>query len=531
MREHKGFTAGAVCAVLAAVGCDALSINLTDDREYMLTEPPHDGRPGEGGGPTNPACKPDPTGDAGAVTDECAVFASATAMPGGDGTKEKPYASLAEAIASANGRRVLACASGAFAENVAIGAGIEVIGGFDCGAGWTWSAQARSAIEGPAGAAALTLAEGASGAKVRSFEIRAASATERGGSSIGVVVADVEAELSQVDVTAGDGADGANGAPPTQAPQPGAPGMSGTAACSLPAAVRGGVPGVNACEGGETRGGPGGLGGIPEMDGGEGRKGGDGTPLPEPNPEGYGLGGVGQAGTATNCRGGEEGGPGAAGGAGAAGSSTTLTLSGITGGEGGNGEAGKPGQGGGGGGGAKAGLFCPAGPDDTVEGPGASGGGGGAGGCGGKGGGGGQAGGSSIGIVSLGTKLVLTEVKVAVGKAGKGGEGADGQNGATGGAGAVGGGASEKRPSIPGCTGGNGGLGGAGGPGGGGRGGHAVGVAYAAAPGAAVELTDFMAGTAGDGGTGGPGAPMASAGRSGASGVCWNFAENKSCGQ
>ncbi|AUX39519.1 hypothetical protein SOCE26_009120 [Sorangium cellulosum] len=531
MREHKGFTAGAVCVVLAAVGCDALSINLTGDREYMLAQAPHDWLPGEGGGPTNPACKSDPTEDAGAAIDECAVFASATAMPGGDGTKENPYASLGEAIASANGRRVLACASGAFAENVTIEAGIEVIGGFDCNAGWTWSGQARSAIEGPAGAAALTLGDGASGAKVRSFEIRAASATAPGGSSIGVVVADVEAKLSQVDVTAGDGVDGANGAPPTEAPQPGAPGRSGSAACSLPAAVRGGQPGVTTCEDGEARGGAGGLGGIAEMEGGDGRKGADGTPLPEPNPEGSGLGGVGQAGTAMNCRRGEEGGPGAPGGAGTAGSGTTLTLAGITGGEGGNGEAGKPGQGGGGGGGAKAGLFCPAGPDDIVEGPGASGGGGGAGGCGGKGGGGGQAGGSSIGILSLGTKLVLTEVKVAVGKAGKGGAGFDGQNGANGGAGAMGGGASERPPSIPGCTGGNGGRGGAGGPGGGGRGGHAVGVAYAAAPSAATELKDFMAGTAGDGGNPGPGAPMESAGRSGASGVCWNFAENESCGQ
>ncbi len=94
------------------------------------------------------------------MTDECAVFASATAEAGGDGTKAKPYASLGEAVANAKGKRVLACASGAFAESVTIEAEVEVIGGFDCGAEWTWSEEARSAIEGPAGAVALTLGEG-----------------------------------------------------------------------------------------------------------------------------------------------------------------------------------------------------------------------------------------------------------------------------------------------------------------------------------------------------------------------------------
>src|SRR5689334_4610732 len=65
---------------------------------------------GGGGGDVSPACEADPTEDASTVTDECAVFASASAAPGGDGTKANPYGSLAEAIANANGKRVLACA-------------------------------------------------------------------------------------------------------------------------------------------------------------------------------------------------------------------------------------------------------------------------------------------------------------------------------------------------------------------------------------------------------------------------------------
>ncbi|WP_437984275.1 hypothetical protein [Sorangium sp. So ce117] len=527
MRRLSGITAGTLCAVLAAVGCDALSIGLASDPDYMLKGPQHDWLQAAGGGPPNPACDADPTQDASTVTDECAVFASATAEAGGDGTKAKPYASLGEAVANAKGKRVLACTSGAFAESVTIGAKVEVIGGFDCEADWTWSAEARSAIEGPAGAVALTMTETASGAKVRSFAVRAASATELGGSSIGVAVADIEAELAQVDVTAGDGMAGAKGEMPTDASQAGAsaPMTSASAACARDELVRGGDPGVTACEDGETRGGAGGPGGITSTDEGNGQKGADGAPLSEPNPDEYGIGGAGQA--DANCRRGEDGLPGTGGEAGAAGSDTRLMLDGIAGGDGGNGRTGRKGQGGGGGGGAKAGLFCQAGAD-TFEGPGASGGGGGAGGCGGKGGGGGKAGGSSIGIVSLGTKLVLTEVTVAVGKAGKAGDGVAGQSGADGGVGAAGGAASGTSPSTRGCDGGRGGQGGAGGPGAGGRGGHAVGLAYGVVPGAAVTLASFMVGAAGDGGGTAPGG---NAGEAGVSGECWDFTGNASCGQ
>jgi hypothetical protein len=471
-----------VVLVLATSSCDVIWSDVTGDCEQMLTCD-HFASAGTGGSVPNPACEADPTQDASTVTDECAVFASATAEAGGDGTKARPYALLGEAVANANGKRVLACTSGAFGESVTIEAGIEVIGGFDCEADWTWSAEARSAIEGPAGTVALTMTEAASGVKVRSFAIRAASATEPGGSSIGVAVADIEAELAQVDVTAGDGMDGANGETPTEAPQAGAsaPDTEETRpsnACGLPAAVRGGDPGVTTCEDGETRGGAGALGGIPGMSEGNGQPGEDGVPLPDPNPNSKGLGGIGQTDATGECEVGAPGKSGDSGGVGEAGSNTTLTLAGIAGGDGGNGRTGTRGQGGGAGGGAKAGLFCKAGPN-TIEGPGASGGGGGAGGCGGKGGGGGKAGGSSIGIVSLGTKLVLKEVTVAVGKAGKGGDGSLGQAGATGGIGATGGLGSGLGDSIPGCKGGDGGRGGAGGPGGGGRGGHAVGVVYA----------------------------------------------------
>ncbi|WP_437318011.1 hypothetical protein [Sorangium sp. So ce385] len=175
--------------------------------------------------------------------------------------------------------------------------------------------EARNTIEGRAGAAALTLTETASKPTVRSFAIHAADAkdanaeahaTEAGRSSIGVVVADIEAELAQVDVTAGNGMDGANGETPTEGPQAGAsaPEMNASAARSLSGAVHGGDPGETTCEDGLTRVGAGGLGGITGTDDGNGQNGTDGVPPPEPNPEEYGLGGAGQ--TGGNCRPGQE---------------------------------------------------------------------------------------------------------------------------------------------------------------------------------------------------------------------------------
>ncbi|WP_437960790.1 hypothetical protein WME76_14825 [Sorangium sp. So ce119] len=519
--------AASAVAALHLAGCWPLSYSerCEDDARYCTP----DGT-GGGGGTTqpDPTCDVDPTQDPSAVRDQCAVFARAGAAARGDGTKARPYASLADAIENANGKRVLACTSGEFKGSVTVGVAAEVIGGFDCDADWTWSAEAQSIIEGDANKAALTLTKGASGAKLRSFKIVAADATEAGGSSIGVAVDDIDAELSSVAVVAGNGMDGARGETPTagsdgaRAPDDVSNACVGT--------VYGGLPGATTCEDGETSGGVGGLGGMPATDGGNGQKGQDGAPLPTENPDGNGLGGAGQAVAQSNCARGKDGVPGARGNSGDPGIETTLTLAGPTGGNGTSGMSGVRGQGGGGGGGAKAGQFCAAGGGTFADGVGASGGGGGAGGCGGKAGTGGKAGGSSIGILSLGTSLVLTDVTVAVGKAGNGGTGGDGSPGGLGGMGANGGARVQVSGSIQGCAGGMGGAGGDGGPGAGGRGGHAVGIAYSVTPSQAPALS-VLEGTAGAGGAVGREGPATSNGAPGVSGACWDFGAKTSCPQ
>lgn len=522
-----------VLAAIALPGCWPLA--LRHDCEHQLVNCDlGDGAGGSGGQEPPDPCEADPREDPSVVSDACGVFAQAGAAGAGEGegTRQRPYGSLQEAIekAAAEGKRVYACADEgeAFEERVTIGARMEVIGSFAC-AGWTLEEGKKSGIAAPADAVALTIGEGADGALVEGFAIRAANATEPGGSSIGVVVADVEAELAEVEVTVGDGMDGAKGATPSEAPVAGASAEAGSAsnACAATNLVIGGAGAVTSCEDGETAGGSGGLGGITEADEGNGQVGTDGGPVPEENPTGRGLGGIGET-ASQECEQGVNGKSGAAGPPGAGGNGATLALTGLSGGDGAPGTTGGRGQGGGGGGGAKAGLFCQVGPD-IVDGVGASGGGGGAGGCGGKGGGGGQAGGSSIGIVSLGNRLKLTGVTIAVGKAGNGGAGSAGQSGAAGGNGAAGGTASGTAPSRPGCQGGNGGLGGPGGAGGGGRGGYAVGVAYAVTPSEAPAV-DFTAGTPGAGGNAGPGGAPENAGAPGSDGSCWDFAGQAPCG-
>lgn len=517
------FTTGTVIAA----GC----FSAYDDYYVPLTDPAlatsSSSSSGGGGGDAGVDCSGNPS--VANTLEECAVFVQADATGAiEDGTRSRPYKTLQKAIDNAQGRRVFACTSGAFAESVTLNASLEVWGGFDCSQEWSWSQDARSTLNGLADTITLTLMSGADGALITGFAINAAHATMKGGSSIAIAVADIDASIVRCEVSAGNGMAGDDGVTPSTPPDKGAdappPDPLTMNACILPASINGGAPGTTTCDGVNTSGGIGGKGGVTGMNNGDGEKGADGLPADAAN----GLGGAGAA--AMNCKDGGKGLDGDPGveGPGGSGMSDALSISGITNSEMTDGTNGKPGQGGGGGGGAKSGVFCPP-AGMPVDGPGASGGGGGAGGCGGKGGGGGKAGGSSIAILSLGNKLVLTDVSIALGSGGKGGSGAIGQGGGGVGAGAFGGTASGIGTSKAGCKGGDGGAGGNGGPGGGGRGGHAIGVAFGKPPSAAPTIKTFTPGTVGAGGAQGPTGPVSSMGVMGRSGVCWDFTANVAC--
>jgi len=319
--------------------------------------------------------------------------------------------------------------------------------------------------------------------------VKAADSMVPGGSSIAAVVDGATVQFTRCEFIAGNGMAGDKGATPMDDVGPSNPadplivGGDGVAACTAVASPNaGGIGKANElCS--TSVGGNGGSGDVAL-----GTAGSDGQPLPDPNPDAWGVGGTGAM--VAGCKSGQDGLLGAEGahGAGAAADELgVLSASGFIGAAGKDGGDGSPGQGGGGGGGSKGKVGC----------GGASGGGGGAGGCGGKGGIGGQAGGSSIGVISLNANVTFTDVRLTIGNGGAGGEGGDGEVGGVGGIGGVGGAGAN---TLKGCNGGAGGQGGFGGKGGGGRGGHSVGIAFTGKGPAAPA--DVKLGTAGVGGIG-----------------------------
>ena len=465
-----------LCWTLALIGALALNpglsllacSNLEDDcaENYTCTGP---GGPGGGGGngPGVP-CISGPDGTGANLTDECGIFVALSGDDMNGGTTGAPVASIAKAIelaAAGEAKRVYACAE-AFQEAVSIPAGVSIYGGLDCASGtWKYIGDMTKTVIAPAAdMVPLTLLGGDSTTTIADVEAIAVDATMPGGSSVAAIADGPTASLVRVRLVAGAGRDGDNGSTPdligpADPNDPLIKGSDGTATCMIAMETPGGAEKANpTC--GTAIGGKGGSG----MEA-SGTAGSDGQPLPDPNPEMWGLGGAGAS--AGACKRGGDGAFGSDGAPGAGGSSLgTLSGAGIVGAYGAPGEAGMPGQGGGGGGGAKGKVGC----------AGASGGSGGAGGCGGPGGLGGQAGGSSIALISVSASLTLTDVTMKVSTGGKGGDGGDGQNGSIGGIGGFGGAAAAG--TFKGCSGGDGGVGGFGGKGGGGRGGHSLGIAF-----------------------------------------------------
>lgn len=487
----------AIAAAAHASGCRTNGCDLDPDCGGATSNS------GGAGGSTPSSCIPfENHKDTGSpIKDSCGIFVRLSGDDANEGTlKAKPVKTVFRAIELAKGlgKPIYVCAE-IFPEAVEVPKGIEIYGGLNCAASWTYVGDTKKTTFAPDPdliPVRFSL-EGDSpkAAHVEDIIARAADATMPGGSSIAAVADAVPVQIIRSELIAGTGKFGDDGpapaAPvePQMASDPAIKGNGGSAAC-----MGGGMgnlgadPKVNlACN--TSIGGGGGIG--LEI---EGKKGENGAPEPSPNPNSFGLGGAGAMGSGcTEGTNGANGEGGPVGGGAKTADVGNVEYTGYTGVGGKNGEDGRPGQGGGGGGAAKGKMGC----------YGASGGGGGAGGCGGLGGVGGQAGGSSIALISLGAMLTLTEVKLTAGNGGNGGAGGMGQQGGIGGQGGSGGtGASGVTPTNPACAGGNGGLGGQGGRGGGGRGGHSIGIAWKGTPPPEVTAEAITIGGAGTGGVG-----------------------------
>src|SRR5687768_5338223 len=107
----------------------------------------------------------------------------------GDGSRDKPFATLGKAIEAAteSGKRVYACGGdgGTFSERVTIGedqSGLEIFGGFDCD-DWTYGGVAKTNVVSPTPLALHVL--NLDGVRIEGFRFEAANATLPSGSSVG----------------------------------------------------------------------------------------------------------------------------------------------------------------------------------------------------------------------------------------------------------------------------------------------------------------------------------------------------------
>ena len=423
------------------------------------------------------------------IGSDCGIFVKANAT-GGDGSQAKPFGEMHSAVAAAGaGSRIYVCGSDTFQGALSISSGVSILGGLDCA---TWSFGATSAhpkIQSTPDVPALTIASGAATTKLASVDFDAVAATTKGTSSVAIFADGAALDLQRVALTAGNGAPGADGtdAPAQATAAPG--GANGAVGCAMPPSG-GPSSATNTCDDGASNGGKGGDGGLkPSSSGGNGNSGDMGTGA---------AAGLGEVNVGWTCSvGGVNGGtnpgnPGTDGPFGAGAGVTelgTLSATGLQNAAGHDATKGTKGVGGGGGGGSKATAVC----------NGAGGGSGGAGGCGGKLGLGGLGGGSTIGLLSKGSTVTLSEVTVSLGQGGAGGKGGNGQLGQGGGAKGTGGLGGTVNDA---CDGGKGGRGGHGGSAGGGRGGHAIALMYSG-PAPTGMPSVAIAGTGGSGGPGG----------------------------
>ncbi|HVT70088.1 MAG TPA: hypothetical protein VHF26_20235, partial [Trebonia sp.] len=193
---------------------------------------------GGGGGGAPPGC--DPASNPDGVSSSCGIFVSSSlGKDSNPGTQTKPVKTLAHALAIAGDQPVYACGED-FTEALSVPAGTTLFGALDCHHGWSYDAGTRTHLTAAHDKIPLTLAKGSGTTRVSDFEIDAVDATDDGGSSIGVLVDEVEAEFRRSVVNAGAGAPAAAWSPQPQVVTPAsADATAGSAGCSGAATLGG----------------------------------------------------------------------------------------------------------------------------------------------------------------------------------------------------------------------------------------------------------------------------------------------------
>jgi hypothetical protein len=262
-------TAFSALALLFVSGCSVFGGSDTDAS-------PAPAPAGDAPAPVRPSDPPPPlagTPQTSELDESFGVFVVSNAQPGGDGSRARPFATIAEGIAWAkdDGKRVYVC-EGTFKESIVIADGVSMVGGLDCSVA-TWKlGTGRTRIEATS-IPAVKVTNITKATRFAGFEVIAPDATNAGESSIALFAKG--ADLFTVDhsrIVAGNGANGEDGVNPPQKVNgrdvDGKLGRLSGPWCAngtcvsgtFPSAATGGDGGTNSC-GGAT-GGMGGTGGI-----------------------------------------------------------------------------------------------------------------------------------------------------------------------------------------------------------------------------------------------------------------------------
>jgi len=437
------------------------------------------------------------------VVDPCAglpcpaIYVASGGDDAAAGTRDAPARTIGAGVAKAANGSLAAVfvQAGSYAEAIAMRSGVTIYGGFDA----SWNRGDAPVTEIVAASPAVVFDALTARTGLDHVTVKSADAAQPGASSIAVLITgSTMVELARVTLLPGagangrDGGDGSNGG----AGSPGTDGHPGVEHSTFPgcdnnALPAGGIGGASSC--GRT-GGDGGRSGVANNAGGAGGAAAGGTP-----------GGPGGASSRAGTAGGV-GANGAPGAPGSGGAEVGTIMAGVyLPADGGNGVWGGHANGGGGGGGGGGGT-------NLCASSGSSGGGGGGGGCGGTAGTAGTGGGSSLGLVAIGSHVVVTGSTITAGRGGDGGRGGRGGAGGAGGAGGNGGpygGGNDQDDGGNGAAGGRGGTGGTAGAGGGGGGGPSAAIFCGGATTLTVPQSTLTGGTGGAGGAS-PGSPGAS---------------------
>ncbi|MEZ4294851.1 MAG: hypothetical protein R3B70_07730 [Polyangiaceae bacterium] len=183
---------------------------------------------------------------AGDVVDAgCGLFVSPAAGSDdeGDGSRDKPFATLSKALLAPAAGAIYVC-EGKLTEALTITGDAHLLGGFEC-AGWSYTAT-KPQVEAPPDAPAITVEDGAL-FHAADLAFTAQSAKSPGASSIGIFLKTAaELDLARVDLTIGAGAPGVPGETVEGVAQGGGEGTDGGAGC-IDNGVLGGNPGLNEC--------------------------------------------------------------------------------------------------------------------------------------------------------------------------------------------------------------------------------------------------------------------------------------------